>query len=551
MRTIIPAESARRRQSGLPRFLALPILAAGLAIALPAHTAAAAGFGRPKPNVLRVGTWRGIPGGFSTIQSAVDAAKPGDWILVGPGDYHERGDYEYPWSPSGGGSVYITTPKIHLRGMDRNGVVVDGTMPGAAECSSNPSDQDFGYEGEGRNGVMVWKAGGVSVENLTACNFLTGSYGAGNQIWWNGGDGSGQIGLGRYFGQYLSATTTYYQDGQPQGEYGIFVSNASGPGKIIHTYASNMADSGFYIGACPNCNAKLIDAHAENSALGYSGSNSGGYLMIANSEFDQNKTGISTNSQLGDPPQPQSGACPDNKRGPHHDGVCTYFAHNYIHDNNNPNVPESGSADFGPVGTGMVVAGGRFDAIAGNRVENNGAWGLMLVPYPDTGTIDTLNNCNGGDILGPDSPSPLNILYELGVTCFFDDWGSHVYKNYLSGNGFFGNPTNGDLGDLSNMEDPGNCWYKNLDPNGLTTTPANLQETNGTCGVPNHGEELSLTDPFVLQVICATGVFGPGFCPAGTNYPQPTGVVLMPLPPQKTMPNPCAGVPSNPWCPRT
>ena len=37
--------------------------------------------------VLRVGTYHGIRGQFTSIQAAVDAAKPGDWILVGPGDY--------------------------------------------------------------------------------------------------------------------------------------------------------------------------------------------------------------------------------------------------------------------------------------------------------------------------------------------------------------------------------------------------------------------------------------------------------------------------------
>ena len=37
--------------------------------------------------VLRVGTYKGIHGQFKSIQAAVNAAKPGDWILVGPGDY--------------------------------------------------------------------------------------------------------------------------------------------------------------------------------------------------------------------------------------------------------------------------------------------------------------------------------------------------------------------------------------------------------------------------------------------------------------------------------
>jgi hypothetical protein len=58
---------------------------------------------------------------------------------------------------------------------------------------------------------------------------------------------------------------------------------------------------------------------------------------------------------------------------------------NYVHDNNNPNVPYSGSAGAGPVGTGMSVSGGRNDTIINNRFVNNEAWGVIFVPYPDKG----------------------------------------------------------------------------------------------------------------------------------------------------------------------
>src|SRR5262245_49400842 len=92
--------------------------------------------GQAKNRVLRVGTFRNIPGQFSTIQSAVDAANPGDWILVAPGDYHEQGDREHLWPGVASGAVYITTPNLHLRGMDRNGVVVDGTKPRSEEHTS-------------------------------------------------------------------------------------------------------------------------------------------------------------------------------------------------------------------------------------------------------------------------------------------------------------------------------------------------------------------------------------------------------------------------------
>jgi len=508
--------------------------------------------GHAKPHVLRVGTFRGIPGPFTTIQSAVDAAKPGDWILVGPGDYHERGDYASPGDEAGGG-VTITKARIHLRGMDRNQVVIDGTRPGAPQCSSSPGDQDPGpanAQGEplGRNGVLVFKADGVSVENLTACNFLDGAGGGGNEVWWNGGDGSGQIGMGPYHGQYLSATSTYFEEGKPKAEYGIFVSNSRGPGRIAHTYASNMADSSYYIGACPDCNAELLDAHAQNSALGYSGTNSGGHLLVAWSEWDGNKTGISTNSQNNDDaPSPQSGQCPDADQGIHGSGLCTYFVGNNIHDNNNPNVPASGSADLGPVGTGMVVSGGRFDTIAWNRFENNGSWAMLLVPFPDTGNPPPIANCAGGVVPQESDPFPLSLLFDLGVTCYFDDWGNEVYSNFFKGNGSFGNDTNGDLGELSELHDPGNCWHDNVDPDGVTSFPLNLQDTHGTCGVPNHGA--GLLSPLSQQLICATGLQGP--CtglPGNPGYPQTTEVALLPLPKERPMKDPCQGVPQNPWC---
>src|ERR1700712_5505122 len=46
--------------------------------------------------VLLVGTYQGHAGKYKTIQSAVDAAAPGDWILVAPGDYKETADLTNP-----------------------------------------------------------------------------------------------------------------------------------------------------------------------------------------------------------------------------------------------------------------------------------------------------------------------------------------------------------------------------------------------------------------------------------------------------------------------
>jgi hypothetical protein len=118
--------------------------------------------------VLRVGSYNGIPGQYSSIQAAVDAAQPGDTILVGPGDYKTTGSSAPSAASDTPAAVLITTPNVTLRGMDRGGVVVDGTKPGSPRCSAAAADQNLGPNGAGLNGVMVWKADNVSVQKPRA-----------------------------------------------------------------------------------------------------------------------------------------------------------------------------------------------------------------------------------------------------------------------------------------------------------------------------------------------------------------------------------------------
>jgi hypothetical protein len=320
----------------------------GFALMVPAAnaptSARAVESGNSHSKVLQVGVFKGRKGAFSTIQAAVNAAAPGDWILVGPGVYREHG------APHDG--VLITTPNIHVRGMDRNAVIVDGANSAGKACSSEQAAQVFRSDG-GRNGIEVLKVDGVSIENLTACNFLSDADGnGGSQIFWNGGDDSGIIGLGSYHGAYLTASSTFFRSDVPNaGQYGIFVSSANGPGTIELAYASNMADASFYVGACADCNAVLRFLHGQNSALGYSGTNSGGHLIIEDSEWDLNRVGILPSSLPNDdPPSPQDGAClfP-------HGASCTLIQRNYVHDNNNPDTPITSGLPSPPPGTGILL----------------------------------------------------------------------------------------------------------------------------------------------------------------------------------------------------
>jgi hypothetical protein len=213
------------------------------------------------------------------------------------------------------------------------------------------------------------------------------------------------------------------------------------------------------------------------------------------------------------------------------------FTDNWVHDNNNPNVPASGSAAAGPVGTGMSISGGRNDTITGNRFERNGAWGTILVPYPDMG-----QPCTGGT--------------QLRAVCMYDDYGDAITNNTYAGNGFFGNPTNGDIAALNLEVDTTSCFRGNTEEGGgpLKTSPTYLQQAypycNGTTVMPN------VNPMFLDQALCDSQsislgpISGGTLCLPGTHYPRRATIVMHPLPKNlPTMPDPCMSVPANPWCP--
>jgi hypothetical protein len=466
---------------------------------------------------------------FRTVQAAVDAAHPGDWVLIWPGVYHEKSN---AWPAAG---VWVATPDVHIRGLARNKVIIDGSNGSASHpCPSAAKLQDTN-SGQGRDGIVVWKASGVTIQNLTVCDYLSGTGGHGNEIWWNGGDGSGKIGLGSYFGSFLTATSMFGSGvhNQHLAQYGIFVSNSRGPGLITASYASNMADAAYYVGGCRRvCNATLAFDRGTNSALGYSGTNSGGRVAIRFSVFDHNRTGLAPNSlNNDDAPPPQDGRCPGSATK-----SCTVIEHNLITDNNNANAPTSGLVPA--VGAGVEISGGAFDTVRHNLIVHQGSWGVITHDFPDTEKPPAGSHCQGG----------VQVSKQL---CLFTAHGNQVYGNSFDRDGFFGNVTNGDLatvGLLANSATPRNCFFGNAARHGkLTSEPKGIERATvdgKPCGKPGT----SIDGNLVSQLICATGDTALGPCPAGSHYPKQTKIVIVSLPHLPTMPNPCAGVPRNAFC---
>jgi hypothetical protein len=470
---------------------------------------------------------------FATVQAAVDAAKPGDWILIWPGVYHES-------DPEWSAGVDVATRDVHIRGMNRNTVIIDGSNGTAAHpCPSSPALQNT----TGRNGIDI-VASGVSVENLTVCDYLGDNGSNGNEIWWNGGDGSGRIGMGSYRGAYLSATAMFHpafvKGTSPVSpffaQYGIFVSNASGPGVITHSYASNMADAAYYVGACQReCDTVLSHDVGVNSSLGYSGTNSGGRLIIKDSLFRGNRAGVVPNSlNNDDAPPPQDGRCPHSSRS------CMLIEHNTIVGNNNPNVPLFGYT--AAIGAGVELSGGMYDTIRGNLIKNDGSWGVITHDYPDTEKPPSHSHCQGG--------IP-NVKFIGGKACDFPARGSLIYRNTFVHDGFFGNASNGDLatiGLLRKSPNPRNCFYDNRARMrgkrvALTSSPAHIERSSvdgRACGRPGTWSDSAL----FAQLACV----GLGVCFAHYHYPQQTRLTIVALPRLTTMPQPCSGLPANAFC---
>lgn len=541
-----------RRRTWRYAAVAGALLASGLTVSTSSGASST-----PSGHVLLVGTWKGVAGQYSSIQAAVDAAQPGDWILVAPGDYREQNDIKNPPSGTalrqgGYGSVLITKDNLHLRGLNRNTVIVDGTSSGTA-CNSVEANQNFGpvVDGQalGRNGIVVYKANNVSIDNLTTCNFTSGAGDTGNNIWWDGGAGGGVIGLTGYSGSYLTATDQFFNGNSTAGTYGIFSSDAQGSATTLwdSIYAANFNDSGMYVGACRQlCDITINNAYMTGNALGYSGTNSGGSILIENSTFTNNQDGLDTNTQIaGDPPAPQNGACPAGQT-PKIKGAttCWILYKDTFSNNNNSHVPHAGTAAAGPLGTGLTISGGRNDTVMDSTFTGNNAWGIMVLPYADSDTPPAGVSCanTGGTEL-------------TGLGCIYDPQNVHVLNNKFSNNAGFKNVTNSDMGYIDLFPGVANsCFAGNK--NGSKSAiayPPNLQKQfaacNGTLTSSSPSAPYPTTSLFstlVTEVLCDTGFSS---CPNGANYPKSDVVTLVPRPTTlATMPNPCVGVPSNAWC---
>jgi Right handed beta helix region/Phospholipase_D-nuclease N-terminal len=307
-----------------------------------------------------------VPADKPTIQGAVDAAQPGDLILVAPGVYHE--------------AVKVCTSDLTIRGEDRNQTILDGQSKLA-------------------NGFTV-QADNVIIENMTAHHY------AGNGFYWTDQTG--------YRGSYLTA--------YDNGDYGIYAFGSK-RGEFDRSYASGSPDSGFYIGQCYPCDALITDVISEWNGLGYSGTNAGGNLIIQNSEWARNSAGIVPNTLDSEKGPPERGTTVignyvhdnGNEKAPYNlwshiplgDGILVPGGDlNYIANNRVVNNSEYGILVLGNIDKNFWLASG--NVVTGNTVTGSGVADLAL------SAPSGANNCFADNKAATTVPPLLEVSHPCG-----------------------------------------------------------------------------------------------------------------------------------------
>lgn len=260
---------------------------------------------------------------FRRIQAAVNKARKGDKVKVANGTYRE--------------SVRVSgAKKSYLR------LVGNPKAPGKVVLEGRKRKQ---------NGVFVVGADRVTVRGFRAQNYRANGFFFTNVVGYTARD--------------LVAAKT--------GVYGVYAFNSKG-GTMRDSEAYYHSDAGFYIGQTPAQDrpVRSIVRNVESwgNPIGFSATNMR-YVTITGSRFYNNGIGVVPN------------ALDSEKFPPAEDNVIRgneIFWNNFNFHEGAPFKPkESGVVPLVPVGTGLLLLGGRRNTIEDNEVFGNYAVGVAAI----------------------------------------------------------------------------------------------------------------------------------------------------------------------------
>jgi hypothetical protein len=260
---------------------------------------------------------------FTKIQKAVKAADAGDTIRVRKGVYREA------VTISGRSKRYLKI--VGDRRKPRN-VVLEG------------SDKK-------QNGFFVNGADQVTIDGFTARNYKANGFFVVNVV--------------GYKLTHLIAAKS--------GVYGVYAFNSKG-GEMSHSEAYYHSDAGFYIGQTPQqpkpVRSVVRNVESWGNPIGFSATNMR-YATITDSRFYNNAIGIVPNALESEKfPPAEANVITDND----------VFWNNFNVHAGAPFEPKkTGVVPLVPVGTGILLLGGRTNRVEGNRVYGNYLIGVAAV----------------------------------------------------------------------------------------------------------------------------------------------------------------------------
>jgi parallel beta-helix repeat protein len=286
-----------------------------------------------------------------SIQTAVDAAEPGDRVRVSPGIYHE------PGRPCPTDSTVMCAV---VGSKDGSSLIGEADEDGAV-ILENAGGQDTGIAIARQNAVgsqcltdETQRIQGARVEGFLVRNF------SGNGI----------------FLMCVDDWTVAFNSAVNNATYGIFPSH-SGRGELHHNIASGAHDTGIYTGQSHD--VRVFDNVAHDNVSGFEIENSTNVKLHNNTAF-HNTGGILMFIMPGLDILTSHG----NK-----------IRDNLVVNNNSPNTcPPGDSVCLVPPGTGILAVAGDHNEVEHNLVLNNETVGIALVDACTAFQIPA-NFCNG------------------------------------------------------------------------------------------------------------------------------------------------------------
>lgn len=274
-----------------------------------------------------------------SIQSAVDQARPGDRVVVGPGTYHEVGR-PCPSAPNAMCAVSITQNGISLEGRPHGGNAV---------ILANAGGQDAGIEVANPKSATTQcfkdpsaRISGISITGFTVNGFA--------------GSGIRLVCADEWVVAFNSVNNN--------AEYGIFPVNSSN-GRVHHNVATGANDTGVYVGQSHHVRADHNVASANVS--GFEIENS------TNVRFDHNEAFGNTGGILVFILPNLSVLT----------GANNQVDHNWLHDNNKANTCLNPADDvcLVPPGSGVLVVAGDSNVVEHNVIQRNETFGVAVSDF--------------------------------------------------------------------------------------------------------------------------------------------------------------------------